>query len=231
MRTIVLDIETAPDIAPDMEEWLCNKKHSKIQAPANYKDPEKIEQYVKDKAEGIIGDIYDKAPFRATTGKIVCLGLCVDGESTPYARDEERYLLGGFWNYFLEKEHPRLVTFNGMAFDLPFCIQRSLLLGVNVPPGVQNIYLNRYDKGKIHFDIMKEWTCGVYGEYISLHELCLAFGIEPPVGDGADVPRLYEEGDIEAIIKHNKSDLIATWEVYQRMEGYKYVYREEAANG
>ena len=42
----------------------------------------------------------------------------------------ERELLAGFWQ-MIEKQKPRLVTWNGRGFDVPVLKQRSLLHGLS----------------------------------------------------------------------------------------------------
>jgi hypothetical protein len=213
MMKLVLDIETAGALTPEMESFLCER----IEVNKSLKDPEKITADKESKKAVII----EKAALKATRGKIIVIGiqLCIgkEGFEKWSNRDifDEIDGLNTLWECFARPEFKTLITFNGFGFDLPYCIQRSMMLGIKVPANVRPLFLSKYKDH--HVDLMQLWTCGVYGEYVTLKELCIAFGIIPPVGDGADVPRLYAEGKMDDIVAHCRDDLRATKELYERM--------------
>ena len=201
---LILDIETAGALTPEMESFLVGN----IKPAGNIKDPAKIAQDIEDKKLAIV----EKAALKATRGKIIAVGIYIDEAATIIT--DEKVGLDTLWEAFLMNP-AHLITYNGLNFDLPYCIQRSMMLGIKVPANVRPLYLNKYKDH--HIDLMQLWTCGVYGEYITLKELCIAFGIEPPKGDGADVPRLYAERKMDEIVAHCRDDLRATKELYERM--------------
>lgn len=201
---LVLDIETAGALTPEMEAFLVDR----IEVNKSLKDPEKIQADIENKKAVII----EKAALKATRGKIIALGLSIDDATTIIT--DEKTGLDTLWAAFLMNP-AHLITFNGLNFDLPYCVQRSMMLGIKVPANVRPLFLSKYKDH--HVDLMQLYTCGVYGEYVSLKELCIAFGIEPPKGDGADVPRLYAEDKIDEIVAHCRDDLRATKELYERM--------------
>jgi hypothetical protein len=211
MMKLVLDIETAGALTPEMEAFLVER----VEADKNLKDPIKIEQNIADKKKAIV----EKAALKATRGKIIAIGLIRDFPTTgwgdPEIYQEEGPGLRRLWEYVSDPQFKNLITYNGFGFDLPYCIQRSMMLGIKVPANVRPLFLSKYKDH--HIDLMQLWTCGVYGEYVTLKELCIAFGIEPPKGDGADVPRLYAEGKMDEIVAHCQDDLRATKELYERM--------------
>lgn len=209
---LVLDIETAGALRPEMEAFLIEN----VKPNAGLKDPIKIVQDIADKKAAIV----EKAALKATRGKIIALGTCVYDDhsgvwSDPHVFTNEAESLTILWEFFSNPTTRTLITYNGLNFDLPYCIQRSMMLGIKVPANVRPLFLNKYKDH--HVDLMQLWTCGVYGEYVTLKELCIAFGIEPPKGDGGEVPRLYAEGKMDEIVAHCREDLRATKELYERM--------------
>jgi len=209
---LVLDIETAGALTPEMEAFLVDR----IEVNKSLKDPEKVQADIENKKAAII----EKAALKATRGKIIALGLCVYADdleqwSIPAVMHDEVGGLSALWGYFDQSCFKTLITYNGLNFDLPYCIQRSMMLGIKVPANVRPLFLSKYKDH--HIDLMQLYTCGVYGEYVSLKELCIAFGIEPPKGDGADVPRLYAEGNMDEIVAHCREDIRTTKELYERM--------------
>lgn len=121
---IVFDIETAPldGAAAYLEP---------VDAPANYKDPVKIADYIAAKqAEQV-----DRCGLDLDLCRIVALGLWTQGEEsiqTEIAKTDadERVLLAAF--AFLARTH-HFVGFNCLAFDLPVLLRRAQYLGVAMP--------------------------------------------------------------------------------------------------
>lgn len=125
-RWRILDLETAAH--PDAKQWV-----DPVKADARLKDPEKIAADLAEKTakrEGEFGLDPDCC-------RIVALGYYDVGTTEPTVylmRDEleEREQLKLFWASF-DKHQTRLVTFNGIRFDLPVLLMRSLYLQVPHP--------------------------------------------------------------------------------------------------
>jgi DNA polymerase elongation subunit (family B) len=104
-------------------------------APANYKDADKISQYVAEKkTEQII-----QAPLDADLGKVTAISLQSGIEnplevhlvSDPETLTESD-LIRWFWSEFARADG-RSCGYNIIGFDLPYLLRRSFDLGIQVP--------------------------------------------------------------------------------------------------
>ena len=125
----------------------------------------------------------------------------------------EAELLRAFW--ILASQAEVVVSYNGRNFDVPFLINRSLLLGV---PARVDLLGKPYDL-RPHLDLYKVLQPGRALGPAGLDVLCWALGVESPKGtlDGSQVAPTYARGDIEAIAAYNRGDVKATVAVFQRV--------------
>ena len=126
--TLFFDIETEanPEAMPYIPE---------PQAPSNYKDAEKIAEYVAaKKAEQVSGMALD-----ADYGRIIAIsmkpGLTQEVETVLVGDEKaktEKDLIELFWKRF-ENMNGSTCGYNIIGFDLPYLLRRSFDLGINVP--------------------------------------------------------------------------------------------------
>ncbi len=131
-------------------------------------------------------------------------------------RGEERDLLGRFWE-IVERKCPRLVSFNGRAYDGPILMIRSAQLGV--APSL-NLCGKRFDMSQ-HLDLDEVLSFhGAWRERYKLDYWCRRFDVESPKGsiDGSQIARAYREGRIEEIGEYCLRDARATAQIYQRVK-------------
>jgi len=131
-------------------------------------------------------------------------------------RGDEKSLLERFWE-IVERKRPRLVSFNGRAYDGPILMLRSAQLGV-VP--TQNLCGNRFNLGQ-HVDLDEVFTFhGSWREHYKLDYWCRRFDVESPKGsiDGSQVARAYREGRIEEIGEYCLRDTRATAQLFRHVE-------------
>jgi len=191
VEPLVLDIETtAHSLA---ERWL-----EPVNAPAHYKDAEKIAAAKREKAAAQL----DRAALDGAVNRIVAIGwgstrmepvvvLCKD-------EDQEARALEQFWALAQTGSGTRrLIQFNGVQFDLPIMLTRSSLLGLKAPV----LNLSKYEKNP-NTDLML--LLSHYGA-MPTHGLqfwCSRYGIAdliphpaPAIAviSGADIPRLVAE--------------------------------------
>jgi predicted PolB exonuclease-like 3'-5' exonuclease len=155
---VALDIETIPNTAAVAQ--LPEPK-----AKRGLKDPAKIAADIADKKAALT----DGAALDPLTGRVACLGLYgdADGHETGDVRiieaaatdDDERAILEHAFAV-LAGEDTRIVTWNGIGFDLPFIYKRALILGLDpaqfgVPP--LTAWTKRYNTDR-HFDLMQVWA-------------------------------------------------------------------------
>ena len=147
------------------------------------------------------------------------LGEEWEEDSVQFRVLSERDMLAAFWK--VADHYHTFVTFNGRSFDVPFLMLRSAFHGIRPTKHlVAARYLYQHPPQAVHIDLLEQLT--FYGALAragarSLHLFCRAFGIPSPKeeGSGADVARLWEEKQYEAIARYNLKDVAATSALYQ----------------
>jgi hypothetical protein len=142
MRYLYLDISTAPiEGAVDYLE--------SADAPANYKDPQKIADYIKDANQKAL----DRAALDMDLCRITGAGLAENNERpcfwTCKTEDDERIVLQTVANMLrqqIDAPPAQLVGYNSMRFDWPVLMRRARYLGVKL-----TINLDRYKSS--HIDV------------------------------------------------------------------------------
>lgn len=130
-------------------------------------------------------------------------------------RGSEEDLLVRFWD-IVERKRPRLISFNGRAYDGPILMIRSAQLGVK--PSL-NLCGNRYNLST-HVDLDEVLRFhGSWREQYKLDYWCRRFDIESPKGsiDGSQVARAYRDGRIEEIGEYCLRDVRATAQLYLKL--------------
>jgi DNA polymerase elongation subunit (family B) len=131
-------------------------------------------------------------------------------------RGDEKELLERFWE-IVKRKRPRLISFNGRAYDGPILMIRSAQLGV---APTLNLCGNRYNLNH-HVDLNDVLRFhGAWREQYKLDYWCRRFDIESPKGsiDGSQVARAYREGRIEEIGEYCLRDVRATGQIYGRLK-------------
>lgn len=158
-----------------------NRKKPETIAAHVEKEREKHEQKVRDyeknchKAEQEYWQQqYLKATLDARLSRVSAIGFADNsGEVLVIERDEAR-MLHALWEAFrnAERSQSKLVGFNIFFFDLPYCLRRSWLTDVPVPPSVRH---RRY-WSDVLVDLYDLWSMGRPQEVGGIGGLCRAFG-------------------------------------------------------
>lgn len=175
-------------------------------------------------------------------GRIIAIGMwlvredrgmiLLEGKSAPehewekvpnskIFRGEERDVLARFWEkvgpHPKTGRLPRLVSYNGRAYDGPMLLIRSAQLGVKP---TRHMVPKRWDLSE-HCDLMDVFNFqGTVRDSYSLEYWCRRFDVESPKGsiDGSQVARVYREGRIDDIGEYCLRDVRATAQLYQKLE-------------
>ena len=142
----------------------------------------------------------------------------------PWLRPvDEVGLLQAFW--VLASHADVVVSYNGRNFDVPFLVARSLVQKVAARVDLLG---NPYSL-RPHLDLYRLLQPGRALGPSGLEVVCWALGIESPKGalDGAQVGPAYARGEIEAIARYNRGDVLATVSVYQRVRDGILRYRQD----
>lgn len=198
-KSIILDIETEglpeAELTPFMPEF---------EAPANFKDPEKIRGAIAEKRKAWI----EQAALDAMTGRVIAIGLWVSDTfvliSEPATEAEMMY---EFWDAIQggPGQLHHIIGFNCFLFDLPFLIKRSWKLGVAVPVGIRR---GRYWGDNIT-DLRDVWQMGDRQAHGSLDTIARHLGIGQKSGSGKDFAALWHS-DREKAVEYLKNDLALT---------------------
>ena len=241
---VYIDIETIPGQHPSVRAALAAEaaeEKAKIKAPANYKDADKIAEYVMGKQAEIdaaVEERWRKTSFDGALGQIVAVSVAI-GDDAPVNiyRDEwqtaEPELLREFFALVASAYNPAadmrpvFIGHNVVAFDLRFIYQRAVLLGIKPHPIIP-FHARPWDTQV--FDTMVQWA-GV-GNRISLDKLCRVMGI-PTKGseigdeiDGSKVWDFVQAGRIADVATYCGGDVDRVREIHRRMT---FAYQTEAA--
>lgn len=244
MTPIYIDIETIPGQHPSVRAALqleADAEKANIKAPSNYKDAEKIAEYIMQRQAEVDASVdqrYRKTSFDGALGQIVAISAAV-GDEAPvniyrdkWATSEAEILreffalVGNAYSPNCDMK-PVFVGHNVVAFDLRFIYQRSVLLGVKPHPVIP---FNARPWDSHVFDTMTAWA-GV-GNRVSLDKLCRVFGI-PTKGteigdeiDGSKVWDFVQAGRIADVALYCGGDVDRVREIHRRMT---FAYQDAAA--
>jgi uncharacterized protein YprB with RNaseH-like and TPR domain len=130
-------------------------------------------------------DIQRGAALSALTGQVLAIGYrtiekkIIHGIGEPWTDGSimtERDVLEKFWHFYkqLRAASRQMVGFNIKDFDIPYIVQRSIILGIVIPSSLfaQGKYLD-----SLFVDLRTTWLGGQYNGKGSLDAICKACGI------------------------------------------------------
>jgi hypothetical protein len=204
---LYFDIETAP--VAGASDWI-----EPGDPPKNYTKPETIDAWKRDDAIKQL----EKCALDLDLCRVVSIAWARNDDA-PVAvlvpdLDTERGALEQFWR---ECREPgiTLVGFNTLQFDLPVLVRRSQYLGVSVPW----LSLNKHRHPGI-MDLMQMLSFDGLVRARSQAFYCRRFGVTAGADDrhtGADIGRLVEAGDWEAVRVHVLADVEKTRALYRKV--------------
>ena len=185
------------------------------------------------KDPSIAEDAEDTCALQAATGRIIVIGLlnpvqnrgevlfegnvcqkgAPDEKGIAWSTGSEKQILQRFWRLVQGRQ---IITFNGMSFDAPYIVARSLYTGVQP---TQRINPRWYDR-RFHMDLREELSAFGKQKAYSLEFTCELFGIQSPktMMSGADVGTYYRAGRIREIADYCINyDVRATADLWRRL--------------
>lgn len=217
MTYLYLDIETIPTGDDAAREYLS----AKVQAPANYKDADKIAAY---KAENAVS-AWEKSSFDGFFGRVACAAWAFDDGETdvigwpdsPDVREADviQFFLAaikvnmGYKGF--NTAPPTIVGHNIAGFDIPFLTRRMVTLGIKIPAW--------WPRNPKPWDNAIVDTMLLPGgrDMLSLDHICHALGIPGKDGmTGADVWPAWQRGEYDKIAEYCRDDVERTRAVHKR---------------
>lgn len=217
---ITLDIETAPSQCEKIKAELL----AAVKAPAQYKKPESIAEWLKENAESEAESAWRKTSFDGAYGHICVIGIAEgdnDAEafySAGWHTDEADVLRSAFCRIdAICKSHPNerpvFVGHNLVEFDLRFLFQRAVVLGVR-PSRYIPFAAKPWDDSV--FDTMTRWA-GLK-DRVKLDKLAKVFGLDGKGDlDGSKVWDYVRDGKIAEVAEYCRNDVHMTRSIYKRM--------------
>lgn len=220
MNKLFFDIETipAPESAIETLRYLYERKKKK------HEDRKGEDEFMT------FDEFYERTGFDGTYGRICTIAYALNDEQTQSLVGDEKDMIRKFWE--VAGRADLIVGHNIRDFDLPFIMQRSVVLGVKPTwnkfeiPGtkpwdmVKFLSFARYKNAPI-FDTMHEWNNWGEGRNIkTIEHISLALGIPTPKGegiDGSEVWNFYKAGKIDDIAKYCMRDVETVRALYKRM--------------
>ena len=208
-----LDIETLGTSDPAEIELI----KAGMKAPSNYKDPQKIAEYI----EGNLSEKIAQTSFNSGLGRVLSVSWAKGLTAAPtvaYAEhaDQEGDIIREFFADF-DEYHSEILAAHYAIFDLQFITNRSVALGIPLPP------VTSWPR-----DIVP-WSKGVLctqtawagrRDKVSLKNLCHYLGIEGAKDDisGADVGPLFHKGEHARIKAYAAQDVKLVQAVVSKYE-------------
>ena len=165
--------------------------------------------------------------LRPEFGHVVCIGMGHDARGrgdletkalTARSVADERGILESFWDVVKARRDWCFITYNGLAFDLPFLLRRSIYLGLTPTTGLP---LRPFALDS-HFDVMRVLSNWERGDAVRLDIVAELLGLSksPPGMDGSQVLGLWRAGRVEEIEAYCLGDVRLVYEVFLRIEGF-----------
>lgn len=171
-----------------------------------------------------------------TLGRILCIGIYyVNTDSTPVERNSmciykgtEKDILESFWEGVESLPHgTKLVSFNGLRFDVPWVRLRSLANNIKIPKCKVDFFNVNQFHGSPHVDLMVSLKGDKFLPNITLGLglACEIFGIPSPKDggiDGSEVYEFYKNGKIDEIASYAERDTESTGLLYEKLLDLNY---------
>jgi 3'-5' exonuclease len=206
---LVFDIETVPD----------------VQA---YAATAGLEGHPERTVREQMGDKFPRQIFH----RIVCIGVLeaqrdpdgiwqVRALAAPHLGERsERDMIQDFADRVADLD-PRLVTFNGVAFDLPVLRYRAMIHAVGAPGLARRRYFERFGPDTV--DLCDMLSGFERHHRVTLHQLSRVLGLpgKPEGVDGSHVETMVRAGQLDEIARYCASDVANTYRVWLRYELFR----------
>ena len=221
---LTLDIETLPTTDADL---IAEFSYS-ITAPAQYKKPDSIAEWMAQNKDDALKERVAKTSFDGLYGSIACICYAFDdGEVHAIdSREGEKLMLERFYTHVFDQASVSyhdgvtyipmtIVGHNVAGFDLPFLKHRSIIHSVK-PIRQLLSAMNAKAWDKCIADTMLMWSSD-REKRVSMDKLCKVFGIMGKNGfDGSMVADTWPSNP-QKVIDYCADDVKRTRAIYKRL--------------
>lgn len=162
---------------------------------------------------------FEKSRFDATYSRVICIGLLVLEESlspigaVAWCGENETQILRAFWRKVSIIRPTQFIVHNGLNFDLPFIIKRSIIRAVQ--PTIE-INLGKFRTSPV-FDTMAVWANWEVRAFTKLDVLARALNVETKLGSGDQVASLWDQRRHNDIANYCLHDTYVTYGCFCKM--------------
>ena len=199
MKHIVFDIETIPQ-----DEAKLLALAPEFTAPANLKDPAKIEAAKERRKADYMAD----AALNWKTAEAVLIGAGDDSGIQSFTAGTEKELVGNFLTLLGDALADGVAVggHNVKGFDLPMLVNRARVHGLQIPTTLLCFWKGRPTWHESVFDTLELLSFGRSFEGNGVDDVARVFGLPPKLGQGRDFPLLWR-ADREAALAYNRRDV------------------------
>lgn len=220
MNDVFLDLETLPSQSAEYRAEV----RDTITAPAQYKKPESIAQWIADNGDAAADEIVAKTSFNPAHGHICTIGFAIgDGNAESLHAEDinaEARIIEWFFAALPDQGLNRFIGHYISGFDLRFILNRAIVLGVQLPPSVMFPRDIKPWSDNV-FDTMVAWAGPK--DRISLDNLCKALGIPGKDGfDGSMVAEAWANGEHDKIASYCRDDVERVRSVFRKFQTVGY---------
>ncbi len=189
-----------------------------------------------DKAQAEYAEQHNTAFLPLPYHRLVALSAVIADEFGRFVKvgdfgggkDNEEEIIRDFFGY-IERQNPRMVSFNGRGFDMPMLLIRAMRYNISFPAWFDQDnrllnktkwenYRQRYSEG-FHTDLLD--SLGSFGAVrnLKLDTLCTMAGLPGKYDvSGDQVTDLYYEGKLDQIREYCQSDVLNTYWLFLKYE-------------
>jgi len=192
MKHIVFDIETIPQ-----DEAKLLALAPEFTAPANLKDPAKIEAAKERRKADYMAD----AALNWKTAEAVLIGAGDDSGIQSFTAGTEKELVGNFLTLLGDALADGVAVggHNVKGFDLPMLVNRARVHGLKIPMSLLWFWKGRPTWHESVFDTMELLSFGRSFEGNGVDDVARVFGLPPKLGRGGDFPLLWRADRVAAL--------------------------------
>lgn len=220
---IVFDIETAPLPEEQIIPLIPAFDESEVKV-GNIKDPALIAEKIEKAKQKHRADFIEKSALHSDTGRVIAIGYkTAEGYEIHSSKpiSGEKGLIENFWKVFQSassgEAHDDMIGHNIMDFDLPFLVQRSWALGIQIPPRLIIPSRGKYITWASNFiDTRNYFLLGKKEGRSSLDSISRFFGMAGKQESGKHFYKWMEEDETKAI-EYLKNDLELTEGIARKM--------------
>ena len=222
MKFCVYDIETMP--CQSLPEGVKPEFDLDTVKVGNIKDPTKIQEKI-DSAKNDFRDALDK---KMSLDPDLCEVVVFVGDSHTWEKihTSSEVVVNGAWNFIKTAylDHIPLVSYNGIAFDLPVLWHQAMKLNIPVSAQMYSDLTKKYDN-RYHYDLMQILAGWDKSKWKALDFYLKLFGIGAKTGDGSEIYGWWQAGLYENIREHCEQDVKLTAKLFERLQDY--IVRED----